>query len=140
MTREGTLRRAPWHWVWHENTTVRGSVCEHRFWLGVGPGPRPGPNQEPATELAPSPCDALRQLLLHRASRRRVKAVFLAHFPVPENGGVPTSPLASTARSMAFLRDTMGVSDANAVCVDLWPHMSSIRAGATAGTQGQGQP
>ena len=56
-----------------------------------------------ATELAPSPCDALRQLLLHRASRRRVKAVFLAHFPVPENGGVPASPLASIATGGAWL-------------------------------------
>ena len=36
---------------------------------------------------------------------------------------MPASPLASTARSMAFLKNTMGVSDANAVCVDLWPHV-----------------
>ena len=42
-------------------------------------------------------------------SWRRVKAVFLAHFPVPENGGVPASPLASSARSMVFLKNTMGV-------------------------------
>ena len=70
------------------------------------------------------PCDALRQLLLHRDSRRSVKAVFLAHFPVQENGGVPASPLASSAMSMAFLRDTMGVNTSNAaVCVDLWPHI-----------------
>ncbi|XRB17133.1 F-box domain-containing protein [Pseudoscourfieldia marina] len=71
----------------------------------------------------------MRQLLLHRDSRRSVKAVFLAHFPVQENGGVPASPLASTARSMAFLRDTMGVSDANAVCVDLWPHILDANKG-----------
>ena len=76
------------------------------------------------------PCDALRQLLLHRDSRRSVKAVFLAHFPVQENGGVPASPLASSAMSMAFLRDTMGVNTSNAaVCVDLWPHILDANKG-----------
>ena len=30
---------------------------------------------------------------------------------------------------MAFLRDTMGVSDANAVCVDLWPHILDANEG-----------
>ena len=67
------------------------------------------------TELAPSPYHYLRELVLNRNSHRRVKAVFLAHFPVQEKGGVPASPLASSAPSMVFLKNTMGVNTSKCV-------------------------
>ncbi|XRB02158.1 hypothetical protein NFJ02_13g15120 [Pycnococcus provasolii] len=71
-----------------------------------------------ATKLAPSPCHALRGCANSSSTATRTeikKAVFLAHFPVKEKGGVPASPLASSAPSMVFLKNTMGVNTSKCV-------------------------